>query len=143
MTAAANSSMPTVSIMTVRMFVDLQMFWIDARPVLWRVMFELRRRQRQEVRQRCTGLKQSLQSTENHWPADGASLEDFAFSLKIVVPQRGLDPLAFAGLDFRYFFLQPLDGPDRAAHTQQALAYCLAHPRWRLSLQMHKVLGIP
>jgi hypothetical protein len=48
-----------------------------------------------------------------------------------------------SALSFRYFFLQPLDGPDRAAHTQQALAYCLAHPRCRLSLQMHKVLGIP
>ena len=63
--------------------------------------------------------------------------------LKLVYPQAAAPPERFAGLDFRYFFLQPLDGPDRAAHTQQALAYCLAHPRWRLSLQMHKVLGIP
>jgi organic radical activating enzyme len=41
------------------------------------------------------------------------------------------------------FFLQPLDGPDREAHTQAALAYCLHHPQWRLSLQTHKLLGIP
>ncbi|HSO80104.1 MAG TPA: 7-carboxy-7-deazaguanine synthase, partial [Chromatiaceae bacterium] len=63
--------------------------------------------------------------------------------LKLFYPQAAAPPERFVGLDFRYFFLQPLDGPDRAANTQQALAYCLAHPRWRLSLQMHKVLGIP
>ena len=63
--------------------------------------------------------------------------------LKLVYPQAEAPPERFVGLDFRYFFLQPMDGPDRAAHTQQALAYCLAHPRWRLSLQLHKVLGIP
>ncbi len=63
--------------------------------------------------------------------------------LKLVYPQAEAPPERFVGLDFRYFFLQPLDGPDRVAHTQQALAYCLAHPRWRLSLQIHKVLGIP
>ena len=63
--------------------------------------------------------------------------------LKLVYPQAEAPPERFAGLDFRYFFLQPLEGPDRVAHTQQALAYCLAHPRWRLSLQMQKVLGIP
>lgn len=63
--------------------------------------------------------------------------------LKLVYPQAGAAPEAFAGLDFRYFFLQPLDGPNQATHTRQAVAYCLAHPRWRLSLQTHKLVGIP
>lgn len=62
--------------------------------------------------------------------------------LKLVYPQAEAPPERFAGLDFCYFFLQPLDGPHRIANTQQALAYCLAHPRWRLSLQMHKGLNI-
>jgi 7-carboxy-7-deazaguanine synthase (Cx14CxxC type) len=63
--------------------------------------------------------------------------------LKLVYPQAGADPASFEGLAFRNFFLQPMDGPDRAANTQAALRYCLAHPRWRLSLQTHKLLGIP
>ena len=63
--------------------------------------------------------------------------------LKLVYPQEGAEPERFAGLDFRHFFLQPMDGPARAANTRAALAYCLAHPRWRLSLQTHKLLGIP
>jgi len=63
--------------------------------------------------------------------------------LKLVYPQAGADPDAFAAWDFPRFFLQPMDGPDRAANTRAALRYCLAHPKWRLSLQAHKVLGIP
>ncbi|MFN4003908.1 MAG: 7-carboxy-7-deazaguanine synthase [Hylemonella sp.] len=63
--------------------------------------------------------------------------------LKLVYPQAGVDPARFATLDFRHFFLQPMDGPARAQHTAQAVAYCLAHPRWRLSLQTHKWIGIP
>lgn len=63
--------------------------------------------------------------------------------LKLVFPQAGLDPEALAGLDFAHFFLQPMDGPDRLRHTEEAVAYCLAHPRWRLSLQTHKMIGIP
>ncbi|NCA87954.1 MAG: 7-carboxy-7-deazaguanine synthase [Gammaproteobacteria bacterium] len=63
--------------------------------------------------------------------------------LKLVYPQPGAAPEAFAELDFRHFFLQPLGGPDQMVHTRQAVAYCLAHPRWRLSLQTHKLLGIP
>ena len=63
--------------------------------------------------------------------------------LKLVFPQEGLDPGAVADLSFANFFLQPMDGPDRARNTQLAVAYCLAHPRWRLSLQTHKYLGIP
>lgn len=63
--------------------------------------------------------------------------------LKLVYPQNDAPPERFAGLAFSHFFLQPMDGPARAANTQAAIAYCLAHPRWRLSLQTHKVLGIP
>lgn len=62
--------------------------------------------------------------------------------LKLVFPQRGHDPQAFAGLDFRHFWLQPMDGPERQANTDAAVAYCLDHPRWRLSLQTHKLIGI-
>lgn len=63
--------------------------------------------------------------------------------LKLVFPQPGAPPERFAGLAFRHLFLQPMDGPDLAAHQQAAAAYCMAHPRWRLSLQLHKLLGIP
>ena len=63
--------------------------------------------------------------------------------LKLVYPQAGVDPARFEGLGFERFLLQPMDGPDRAANTKAAIAYCLAHPRWRLSVQTHKVLGIP
>jgi 7-carboxy-7-deazaguanine synthase len=62
--------------------------------------------------------------------------------LKIVVPQAGLDPLAFAGLDFRRFSVQPMDGPERAGNTEWAIAFCLTHPRWQLSLQTHKITGV-
>ena len=62
--------------------------------------------------------------------------------LKLVYPQPGALPERFAELAFRNFLLQPMDGPQRDEHTRQALAYCLAHPRWRLSLQTHKMLGI-
>jgi 7-carboxy-7-deazaguanine synthase (Cx14CxxC type) len=63
--------------------------------------------------------------------------------LKLVYPQTGTEPGEFETLAFRHFFLQPMDGPDRAANTELALRYCLDHPRWRLSLQTHKFLGIP
>jgi 7-carboxy-7-deazaguanine synthase (Cx14CxxC type) len=63
--------------------------------------------------------------------------------LKLVFPQPGADPADFESLAFRHFFLQPMDGPHRAANTELALNYCLAHPQWRLSLQTHKILGIP
>jgi 7-carboxy-7-deazaguanine synthase len=62
--------------------------------------------------------------------------------LKVVVPQVGLDPLDFAGLDFGRFSVQPMDGPDRARNTELAIAFCLAHPQWQLSLQTHKITGI-
>ena len=63
--------------------------------------------------------------------------------LKLVFPQPDAPPESFASLPFRHFLLQPMDGPDRAAATEAAIAYCLAHPRWRLSVQTHKSLGIP
>lgn len=63
--------------------------------------------------------------------------------LKLVYPQASAPPERFAQLEFARFYLQPMDGPDAAANTQAATAYCLAHPQWRLSLQTHKLLGIP
>ncbi len=63
--------------------------------------------------------------------------------LKLVFPQGDAPPERFAALGFRHFFLQPMDGPAREENTRAALQYCLAHPRWRLSLQTHKLLGIP
>jgi 7-carboxy-7-deazaguanine synthase len=63
--------------------------------------------------------------------------------LKLVYPQAGAEPEAFADLDFRHFFLQPMDGPERPENTRLAVAYCLEHPQWRMSLQTHKLLGIP
>jgi 7-carboxy-7-deazaguanine synthase len=63
--------------------------------------------------------------------------------LKLIFPQAGAEPGRFEHLDFRHFFLQPLDDPARARNTQLAVRYCLEHPQWRLSLQTHKLLGIP
>jgi 7-carboxy-7-deazaguanine synthase len=63
--------------------------------------------------------------------------------LKLVFPQRKIKPEDVDGLAFDNFFLQPMDGEQAAANTQATLEYCLTHPRWRLSLQMHKQLGIP
>jgi organic radical activating enzyme len=63
--------------------------------------------------------------------------------IKLVFPQSGAEPERFAQLSFRHFFLQPMDGQDQQANTEAALRYCLTHPRWRLSLQTHKLLGIP
>jgi 7-carboxy-7-deazaguanine synthase len=62
--------------------------------------------------------------------------------LKLVYPQPDAPPERFAALDFRHFFLQPMDGPAREANTRAAIDYCLRHPRWRLSLQSHKIIGI-
>ena len=62
--------------------------------------------------------------------------------LKLVFPQDEAMPERFESLDFRHFFLQPMDGPDRQRNLQLAIEYCLRHPKWRLSVQMHKVIGI-
>jgi 7-carboxy-7-deazaguanine synthase (Cx14CxxC type) len=63
--------------------------------------------------------------------------------LKLVFPQADAPPERFTGLAFRNFFLQPMDGPDKDAATAAAVEYCRRHPQWRLSLQTHKLLGIP
>lgn len=77
-------------------------------------------------------------------PKAGAKLAQKAGDeLKLVYPQQGIEPEELVGLEFEHFFLQPLDCPDRSATMRAALDYCLAHPKWRLSLQTHKFLGIP
>jgi 7-carboxy-7-deazaguanine synthase len=63
--------------------------------------------------------------------------------LKLVYPQPKAQPCAFEHLQFENFFLQPMDGPDREKNTQLAVKYCLDNPRWRVSLQTHKLMGIP
>jgi 7-carboxy-7-deazaguanine synthase (Cx14CxxC type) len=62
--------------------------------------------------------------------------------LKLVFPQPGAEPERFEALPFGHFFLQPMDSPARDANTRAAIAYCMEHPRWRLSLQTHKLLGL-
>jgi organic radical activating enzyme len=63
--------------------------------------------------------------------------------LKLVFPQEGAEPQLFEHLPFQHFLLQPMHGPRVAENTALAMAYCKAHPQWRLSLQTHKILGIP
>lgn len=63
--------------------------------------------------------------------------------LKLVFPQEGAEPAHFEDLDFEHFYLQPMDGHDRERNTTAAVQYCLEHPQWRMSLQTHKLLGIP
>ena len=63
--------------------------------------------------------------------------------LKLVYPNPRVEPADVEGLDFAHLLLQPLDDADRAAHTAATVAYCLANPHWRLTLQTHKQLGIP
>jgi 7-carboxy-7-deazaguanine synthase len=66
-----------------------------------------------------------------------------ADELKLVFPQAGAPPATYEGLGFSRLLLQPMDGPGVAANTRLAVDYCLAHPQWQLSLQTHKLLGIP
>jgi organic radical activating enzyme len=76
-------------------------------------------------------------------PKAGAELVQRRGSeLKLVYPQAGFGPEQFEGLEFKSFFLQPMDGPDQILNTQRAVRYCMEHPRWRLSLQTHKLVGI-
>lgn len=63
--------------------------------------------------------------------------------LKLIFPQAEAEPTRYEHLDFQHFFLQPMDGPSRDENTQLAVNYCLEHPQWRLSLQTHKLLGLP
>lgn len=77
-------------------------------------------------------------------PKAGAVLvQQSGDELKLVYPQPGFPPSEFESLSFSNFSLQPMDGPDRERNTQLALAYCVANPKWRLSLQLHKFLEIP
>jgi 7-carboxy-7-deazaguanine synthase len=77
-------------------------------------------------------------------PKAGADLvQQCGDELKLIYPQPGAEPERYERLDFRHFFLQPMDGPARERNTQLAVRYCLEHPRWRLSLQTQKILGIP
>jgi 7-carboxy-7-deazaguanine synthase (Cx14CxxC type) len=63
--------------------------------------------------------------------------------LKLVWPQDGIDPEALLDWDFRHFLIQPLDGPAREASRETAIGYVMRHPRWRLGVQTHKMLGLP
>jgi 7-carboxy-7-deazaguanine synthase (Cx14CxxC type) len=77
-------------------------------------------------------------------PKAGSELKQTrGHELKLVYPQEGSDPQHYSGLAFEHRFLQPMDGPSRDANTRAAIAYCKANPVWRLSLQTHKMLGIP
>lgn len=76
-------------------------------------------------------------------PKAGAPLVlDRGNELKLIYPQTGASPERYEQLAFEHFFLQPMDGLARDANTRAAAEYCLAHPRWRLSLQTHKLVGI-
>ena len=76
-------------------------------------------------------------------PKAGAPLElRRGHELKLVYPQKEAAPEHFVDLEFDYFFLQPMDGPEREENTRLAVQYCLKHPQWRVSLQTHKYIGI-
>jgi 7-carboxy-7-deazaguanine synthase len=76
-------------------------------------------------------------------PKAGAELvQRSGDELKLVYPQAGAEPELFEGLAFEHFLLQPMDGPEAARNTKAAVDYCLAHPRWRFSLQTHKTIGV-
>jgi 7-carboxy-7-deazaguanine synthase len=74
--------------------------------------------------------------------ADAELVLETGHELKLVFPQAGGEPERYEGLAFQHFYLQPMDGPSLSAHTQRAIEYCLQHPRWRLSLQSHKLVGL-
>lgn len=74
--------------------------------------------------------------------ADAPLVLTSGHELKLVYPQPLAQPERFAGLNFQHFFLQPMDSVLQREHTKAAVAYCMAHPQWRLSVQMHKVVGI-
>lgn len=74
--------------------------------------------------------------------ADAPLVAERGDELKLVFPQEKAMPERFAGLEFAHFYLQPMDGPNVVQNTAAAVAYCLAHPQWHLSVQTHKALGI-
>ena len=75
--------------------------------------------------------------------ADAPQILKRGDELKLIYPQANGAPEKYANQEFRHFFLQPMDSPTCDANTKAATAYCLSHPQWRLSLQTHKLLGIP
>ena len=75
--------------------------------------------------------------------ADAPLVQVSGHELKLVYPQPLAMPERFVELEFLHFYLQPMDGPDVAQHTVDAVNYCMEHPQWRLSLQTHKILNIP
>jgi 7-carboxy-7-deazaguanine synthase (Cx14CxxC type) len=75
--------------------------------------------------------------------ADAEVVQRRGDELKLVYPQGDAPPERFASWNFKHFFLQPMDSPERIANTRAAADYCLAHPQWRLSLQTHKLIGLP
>jgi len=74
--------------------------------------------------------------------ADVKLVQTVGDELKLVYPQAGAEPERYDKLNFRHFFLQPMDGADREEATRQTLEYVLAHPQWRISLQLHKILNV-
>ena len=74
--------------------------------------------------------------------ADAPFVQTSGNELKLVYPQENSPPEKFAQLDFEHFFLQPMDGSNTALNTERAIEYCLAHPKWRLSIQTHKLVGL-
>jgi 7-carboxy-7-deazaguanine synthase len=77
-------------------------------------------------------------------PKAGSDLQQrHGHELKLVFPQPSIDPANYLDLGFEQRFLQPMDGPEQQTNTRAAIAYCKAHPEWRLSVQTHKFLGIP
>lgn len=77
-------------------------------------------------------------------PKSGARLRQRSGDeLKLVYPQNGLAPEDVSEFAFKHFWLQPMDGPQLKQNTDLAVAYCLAHPPWRVSLQTHKLMGVP
>lgn len=74
--------------------------------------------------------------------ADAPVVQTTGQELKLVFPQAKAPPERFEHLNFERFWLQPMDGPDQAANTAAALAFCLERPLWRLSVQTHKYIGV-
>ena len=74
--------------------------------------------------------------------AGAAFVQRTGDELKLVYPQAGFDPSEFVSFEFKHFFLSPMDGPSRVENTELAVAYCMEHPQWRMSLQTHKILSI-
>jgi 7-carboxy-7-deazaguanine synthase (Cx14CxxC type) len=101
------------------------------------------------------GLEVAIETNGTHLPPSGVDwvcvspkaraplVLQTGQELKLVYPQVGAEPEQFESFDFQHFFLQPMDGTEREKNTQRAIEYCLAHPQWRLSLQTHKLIGIP